>query len=216
MCGCLRVKVCWKHALTHFNIISLHFSFLGLMFTFLSLKLGGEPQGWTNVYGVLKGTNLFCYHQKEDMEANVEPVLTIGINKVSSVLFWKLQACSFEHMIHQGHSSAFGDIMRYFSLWISWKHSFKWIGSIERDVFFVWVFFIASVVMKRRFVFHALGLDLSVPLESCVSWAQRACFNIWELHCESAHSSALRWLLCSAHTLLVLCCHLLVRTEMVI
>uniref|UniRef100_A0A8C2G4A2 Rhotekin n=1 Tax=Cyprinus carpio TaxID=7962 RepID=A0A8C2G4A2_CYPCA len=52
----------------------------------LRVKLGGEPQGWTNVYGVLKGTNLFCYHQKEDMEANVEPVLTIGINKVSSVI----------------------------------------------------------------------------------------------------------------------------------
>ncbi len=117
------------HALTHFNIIFLHFSFLWLMFSFLSLKLGGEPQGWTNVYGVLKGTNLFCYHQKEDMEANVEPVLTIGINKVSSVLFWKFQACSFMHMIYQGHSSAFGDIMRYFSLWISWKHSFKWIVS---------------------------------------------------------------------------------------
>ncbi|XP_016089922.1 rhotekin [Sinocyclocheilus grahami] len=50
----------------------------------LRVKLGGEPQGWTNVYGVLKGTNLFCYHQKEDMEANVEPVLTIGINKINT------------------------------------------------------------------------------------------------------------------------------------
>ncbi|XP_073697524.1 rhotekin isoform X3 [Garra rufa] len=51
----------------------------------LRVKLGGEPQGWTNVYGVLKGTNLFCYHQKEDMEANVEPVLTIGINKETRI-----------------------------------------------------------------------------------------------------------------------------------
>ncbi|CAM4539510.1 unnamed protein product [Leuciscus chuanchicus] len=51
----------------------------------LRVKLGGEPQGWTNVYGVLKGTNLFCYHQKEDMEAGVEPVLTIGINKETRI-----------------------------------------------------------------------------------------------------------------------------------
>ncbi|XP_067262216.1 rhotekin isoform X1 [Chanodichthys erythropterus] len=51
----------------------------------LRVKLGGEPQGWTNVYGVLKGTNLFCYHQKEDMEASVEPVLTIGINKETRI-----------------------------------------------------------------------------------------------------------------------------------
>ncbi|XP_016326779.1 rhotekin isoform X3 [Sinocyclocheilus anshuiensis] len=51
----------------------------------LRVKLGGEPQGWTNVYGVLKGTNLFCYHQKEDMGANVEPVLTIGINKETRI-----------------------------------------------------------------------------------------------------------------------------------
>uniref|UniRef100_A0A671LRQ1 Rhotekin-like n=1 Tax=Sinocyclocheilus anshuiensis TaxID=1608454 RepID=A0A671LRQ1_9TELE len=50
----------------------------------MTQQMMSEPQGWTNVYGVLKGTNLFCYHQKEDMGANVEPVLTIGINKVSS------------------------------------------------------------------------------------------------------------------------------------
>ncbi|XP_056603351.1 rhotekin isoform X2 [Triplophysa dalaica] len=51
----------------------------------LRVKMGGEPQGWTNVYGVLKGTNLFCYHQKEDMEANVEPVLTMCINKETRI-----------------------------------------------------------------------------------------------------------------------------------
>jgi len=44
--------------------------------------LGGDSQSWTTVYGVLKGTNLFCYHRQEDMEANVEPVFTIAINKV--------------------------------------------------------------------------------------------------------------------------------------
>ncbi|XP_066509577.1 rhotekin-like isoform X2 [Hoplias malabaricus] len=51
----------------------------------LRVKLGGEPQGWTNVYGVLKGTNLFCYHRQEDTEANVEPLLTIGINKETRI-----------------------------------------------------------------------------------------------------------------------------------
>ncbi|CAB1319367.1 unnamed protein product [Coregonus sp. 'balchen'] len=44
-------------------------------------QLGGDLQSWTNIYGVLKGTNLFCYHRQEDMEANVEPVFTIAINK---------------------------------------------------------------------------------------------------------------------------------------
>ncbi|XP_022523311.1 rhotekin isoform X1 [Astyanax mexicanus] len=51
----------------------------------LRVKLGGEPQGWTSVYGVLKGTNLFCYSRQEDMEASVEPLLTIGINKETRI-----------------------------------------------------------------------------------------------------------------------------------
>ncbi|XP_053466846.1 rhotekin isoform X1 [Ictalurus furcatus] len=51
----------------------------------LRVKLGGDPQGWTNVYGVLKGTSLFCYHRQEDMEANVEPLLTISINKETRI-----------------------------------------------------------------------------------------------------------------------------------
>ncbi|CAB1321526.1 unnamed protein product, partial [Coregonus sp. 'balchen'] len=45
----------------------------------------GDPQSWTNVYGVLKGTNLFCYHRQEDMEANVEPAFTIAINKETRI-----------------------------------------------------------------------------------------------------------------------------------
>ncbi|CDQ72354.1 unnamed protein product [Oncorhynchus mykiss] len=48
-------------------------------------QLGGDPQSWTNVYGVLKGTNLFCYHRQEDMEANVEPAFTIAINKETRI-----------------------------------------------------------------------------------------------------------------------------------
>lgn len=46
-------------------------------------QLGGDPQSWTKVYAVLKGTSLFCYHGQEDVEANVEPAFTIAINKVS-------------------------------------------------------------------------------------------------------------------------------------
>ncbi|XP_033946548.1 rhotekin isoform X3 [Pseudochaenichthys georgianus] len=48
-------------------------------------QLGGEPQSWTKVYGVLKGTSLFCYHRQEDVEANVEPAFTIAINKETRI-----------------------------------------------------------------------------------------------------------------------------------
>ncbi|KAG9355161.1 hypothetical protein JZ751_001874 [Albula glossodonta] len=51
----------------------------------LSQQLGGEPQGWKKIYGVLKGTNLFCYHRQEDIEAKVEPVCTIAINKETRI-----------------------------------------------------------------------------------------------------------------------------------
>ncbi|XP_063754365.1 rhotekin isoform X3 [Eleginops maclovinus] len=48
-------------------------------------QLGGDPQSWTKVYGVLKGTSLFCYHRQEDVEANVEPAFTIAINKETRI-----------------------------------------------------------------------------------------------------------------------------------
>ena len=48
-----------------------------------SQQLGGDPQSWAEVYAVLKGTSLFCYHRQEDVEANIEPAFTIAINKVS-------------------------------------------------------------------------------------------------------------------------------------
>ncbi|XP_020323487.1 rhotekin isoform X4 [Oncorhynchus kisutch] len=51
----------------------------------LKVKFGGDPQSWTNVYGVLKGTNLFCYHRQEDVEANIEPAFTISINKKTRI-----------------------------------------------------------------------------------------------------------------------------------
>uniref|UniRef100_A0A8C7T4J3 Rhotekin a n=1 Tax=Oncorhynchus mykiss TaxID=8022 RepID=A0A8C7T4J3_ONCMY len=48
-------------------------------------QFGGDPQSWTNVYGVLKGTNLFCYHRQEDVEANIQPAFTISINKKTRI-----------------------------------------------------------------------------------------------------------------------------------
>ncbi|XP_042277668.1 rhotekin isoform X4 [Thunnus albacares] len=48
-------------------------------------QLGGDPQSWTKVYAVLKGTSLFCYHGQEDVEANVEPAFTIAINKETRI-----------------------------------------------------------------------------------------------------------------------------------
>lgn len=45
-------------------------------------QLGADPQSWTEVFAVLKGTSLFCYHRQEDVEANVEPAFTIAVNKV--------------------------------------------------------------------------------------------------------------------------------------
>lgn len=46
-------------------------------------QLAADPQSWTEVYAVLKGTSLFCYHRQEDVDANVEPAFTIAVNKVS-------------------------------------------------------------------------------------------------------------------------------------
>ncbi|XP_048859403.1 rhotekin isoform X3 [Brienomyrus brachyistius] len=57
-----------------------------MMSGYLKVKpLGGDHQSWTKVYSVLKGTNLFCYHKEEDMQANVEPAFTIAINKETKI-----------------------------------------------------------------------------------------------------------------------------------
>nr|XP_040051228.1 rhotekin isoform X4 [Gasterosteus aculeatus aculeatus] len=48
-------------------------------------QLGGDPQSWKKVYAVVKGTSLFCYHQQEDVEANVEPAFTIAVNKETRI-----------------------------------------------------------------------------------------------------------------------------------
>ncbi|XP_031426326.1 rhotekin isoform X2 [Clupea harengus] len=51
----------------------------------LKVKHGNDSQSCTNVYGVLKGTHLFCYHQQQDMDTNVDPAITIGINKETRI-----------------------------------------------------------------------------------------------------------------------------------
>ncbi|MEQ2308184.1 hypothetical protein AMECASPLE_025647 [Ameca splendens] len=48
-------------------------------------QCGGDPQTWTKVYAILKATSLFCYQRQEDVEASVEPALTIGINKETRI-----------------------------------------------------------------------------------------------------------------------------------
>uniref|UniRef100_A0A3P9KEX7 Rhotekin n=1 Tax=Oryzias latipes TaxID=8090 RepID=A0A3P9KEX7_ORYLA len=48
-------------------------------------QCGGDPQSWSKVFAVLKGTSLFCYHRQEDVETNIEPVFTIGINKETRI-----------------------------------------------------------------------------------------------------------------------------------
>uniref|UniRef100_A0A087XPI9 Rhotekin a n=1 Tax=Poecilia formosa TaxID=48698 RepID=A0A087XPI9_POEFO len=48
-------------------------------------QCGGDPKTWTKVYAVLKATSLSCYQRQEDVDANVEPALTIGINKETRI-----------------------------------------------------------------------------------------------------------------------------------
>uniref|UniRef100_W5MCW6 Rhotekin b n=1 Tax=Lepisosteus oculatus TaxID=7918 RepID=W5MCW6_LEPOC len=48
-------------------------------------QLGGDHPSWTKIYGVLRGTNLSCYHRQEDVEAKVEPAFTIAINKETRI-----------------------------------------------------------------------------------------------------------------------------------
>lgn len=54
-------------------------------FSFSALQqLGADPQHWTEVYAILKGTSLSCYHRQQDVEASVQPAFTIAINKVGT------------------------------------------------------------------------------------------------------------------------------------
>ncbi|XP_013983862.1 rhotekin isoform X1 [Salmo salar] len=49
------------------------------------IKLEKEPECWTDIYGVLKGTSLICYHSQESMVAQEEPLFTIAINKETRI-----------------------------------------------------------------------------------------------------------------------------------
>lgn len=51
----------------------------------LRVQQAGELQDWARVHGVLKGTNLFCYRQPEDLDTGEEPLFTIAINKETRV-----------------------------------------------------------------------------------------------------------------------------------
>jgi len=53
----------------------------------------GSLTSWRSLYCVLRGGKLFCYYSPEEIEAKLEPALTISINKVKLVvwgffLFW--------------------------------------------------------------------------------------------------------------------------------
>uniref|UniRef100_A0AAR2KJ71 REM-1 domain-containing protein n=1 Tax=Pygocentrus nattereri TaxID=42514 RepID=A0AAR2KJ71_PYGNA len=49
------------------------------------LKVQVSVQSWSEVYGVLKGTGLICYHRQEDVETSEEPAFTIPINKETRI-----------------------------------------------------------------------------------------------------------------------------------
>lgn len=80
-----------------FNITDSKFPTHGCFFLFLLLpiferlfsfstlqQLGADPQHWAEVYAILKGTSLSCYHRQQDVEASIEPAFTIAISKVGT------------------------------------------------------------------------------------------------------------------------------------
>lgn len=93
MSGCLKVKVSTRRLSTFPSLPAcLSLSFFSplrcteghrLPLSSSPQQLGADPHSWTEVFAVLKGTSLFCYHRQEDVEANVEPAFTIAVNKVS-------------------------------------------------------------------------------------------------------------------------------------
>ncbi|KAI6051281.1 rhotekin isoform X1 [Marmota monax] len=51
----------------------------------LRVQQAGELRNGTQVHGILKGTNLFCYRRPEDADTGEEPLFTIVINKDTRV-----------------------------------------------------------------------------------------------------------------------------------
>uniref|UniRef100_A0A8C4Y4B9 Rhotekin 2 n=1 Tax=Gopherus evgoodei TaxID=1825980 RepID=A0A8C4Y4B9_9SAUR len=47
----------------------------------------GSLTDWRRLYCVLRGGKLFCYYIPEEIEAKVEPALTVSINKVNLTVF---------------------------------------------------------------------------------------------------------------------------------
>lgn len=46
----------------------------------------GNLTSWRRLYCVLRGGKLFCYYSPEEIEAKVEPALTVSINKVKMII----------------------------------------------------------------------------------------------------------------------------------
>lgn len=46
----------------------------------------GSLTSWRRLYCVLRGGKLFCYYSPEEIEAKLEPALTVSINKVKMIL----------------------------------------------------------------------------------------------------------------------------------
>lgn len=47
----------------------------------------GNLTSWRRLYCVLRGGKLFCYYSPEEIEAKVEPALTVSINKVKMIIW---------------------------------------------------------------------------------------------------------------------------------
>lgn len=71
---------------THGCCLCLSLPICERLFSFSTLQqLGADPQHWAEVYAILKGTSLSCYHRQQDVEASVEPAFTIAISKVGTL-----------------------------------------------------------------------------------------------------------------------------------
>lgn len=71
------------HGCCLFFFLFLFLPIFERLFSFSTLQqLGADPQHWTEVYAILKGTSLSCYHRQQDVEASIEPAFTIAISKV--------------------------------------------------------------------------------------------------------------------------------------
>lgn len=63
------------------NIVRWEVKLMLNMFAFLQQKIGNVT-GWRKLYCVLRGGKLLCYCTPEEIEAKVEPTLTVSVNKV--------------------------------------------------------------------------------------------------------------------------------------